>query len=111
MGQTALQELTSSANATSGESYVFGGINSGEAPLADYFSTGVDAKSAVAQAFETTFGVFADRSRRGEHHRLADAELSFRTVRGACSPARLDLGLVVGLEHKHQRRKSRRARP
>ncbi len=56
IGQTALQELTSSANATSSGGYVFGGINSGTAPLADYFSTGSTASSAVETAFETTFG-------------------------------------------------------
>ncbi len=56
IGQTALQELTSSANATSGDAYVFGGINSGAAPLNDYFSTGSKASSAVETAFETAFG-------------------------------------------------------
>ena len=55
MGQTALQELTSSANATSGAVYVFGGTNSGEAPFNDYFSTGSKASSAVEAAFETAF--------------------------------------------------------
>jgi flagellar hook-associated protein 3 FlgL len=54
MGQTALQELTSSANATSGDTYVFGGINGGTAPLNDYFSTPA-AKTAVDQAFQTVF--------------------------------------------------------
>ena len=33
MGQTALQELTSSANATSGDVYVFGGTNAATRPL------------------------------------------------------------------------------
>jgi flagellar hook-associated protein 3 FlgL len=57
MGQTALQELISSANATSANGYVFGGINSSTAPLADYFSTPASAaKTAVDQAFETQFG-------------------------------------------------------
>ncbi len=56
IGQTALQELTSSANATSSGGYVFGGINSGEAPLNDYFSTGSTASSAVETAFQTAFG-------------------------------------------------------
>ena len=32
IGQTALQELIAAANATSGDAYVFGGINSGEPP-------------------------------------------------------------------------------
>ncbi len=57
VGQQALQELISSANATSGDSYVFGGINSSTAPFADYFSSPASAaKSAVDQAFQTAFG-------------------------------------------------------
>jgi len=57
MGQSALQELTASANATSSGGYVFGGINTSTAPLADYFSTPTSAaKSAVDQAFQTAFG-------------------------------------------------------
>jgi flagellar hook-associated protein 3 FlgL len=56
MGQTALQELISSANATSSGGYVFGGINSSTAPLANYFSTPPSAaKTAVDQAFLATF--------------------------------------------------------
>jgi flagellar hook-associated protein 3 FlgL len=57
MGVSALQGLTALANATSGEIYVFGGINSSTAPLADYFSIPVSAaRNAVYQAFLTTFG-------------------------------------------------------
>ncbi len=56
MGQTALQELTSSANATSGDVYVFGGTNSSEAPLNDYYATDSTAGNAVAAAFEKAFG-------------------------------------------------------
>ena len=54
MGETALQALVSSTNATSGDVYVFGGTNSGEAPLADDASSSI--ASAAAQAFETAFG-------------------------------------------------------
>jgi flagellar hook-associated protein 3 FlgL len=58
MGQSALQSLISGANTTSGDQYVFGGINSAVAPMADYYSTPTSgAKTAVDQAFETTFGV------------------------------------------------------
>ncbi len=58
MGQSALQGLIASANATSGDAYVFGGINSSTAPMADYFSTPASAaKTAVDQAFQTAFGV------------------------------------------------------
>ena len=38
-GQSALQALIASTNATSGDQYVFGGINSSVAPMADYYST------------------------------------------------------------------------
>jgi flagellar hook-associated protein 3 FlgL len=58
MGQAALQGLIASANATSGDTYVFGGINSSVAPIADYYSTPTSAaKSAVDLAFQTAFGV------------------------------------------------------
>ena len=58
MGQSALAGLISSGNAASGGSYVFGGINSSVAPLADYFSTPTSAaKTAVDQAFQSAFGV------------------------------------------------------
>jgi flagellar hook-associated protein 3 FlgL len=58
MGQSALQSLIASTNATSGDQYVFGGINSAVAPLADYYSTPASAaKTAVDQAFQTTFGI------------------------------------------------------
>ena len=58
MGQSALQSLISGANATSGDQYVFGGINSAGAPMADYYSTPSSAaKTAIDQAFQTAFGV------------------------------------------------------
>jgi flagellar hook-associated protein 3 FlgL len=58
MGQSALQALIASTNATSGDQYVFGGINSSAAPLADYYATPTStAKTAVDQAFQTAFGV------------------------------------------------------
>jgi flagellar hook-associated protein 3 FlgL len=58
MGQSALESLIASTNATSGDQYVFGGINSSVAPMADYYSTPTStAKTAVDQAFQTAFGV------------------------------------------------------
>ena len=58
MGQSALQSLITSANTTSGDQYVFGGINSAVAPMADHYSTPASAaKTAIDQAFQTTFGV------------------------------------------------------
>ena len=58
MGQSALESLISSTNATSGDQYVFGGINSSVAPMADYYSTTMSAaKTAIDQAFQGTFGV------------------------------------------------------
>jgi flagellar hook-associated protein 3 FlgL len=58
MGQSALQSLISGANTTSGDQYVFAGINSAVAPMTDYYSTPASAtKTAVDQAFQTTFGV------------------------------------------------------
>jgi flagellar hook-associated protein 3 FlgL len=58
MGQAGLAGLVSGANTTSGDQYVFGGINSAVAPIADYSSTPTSAaKTAVDQAFQTTFGI------------------------------------------------------
>jgi flagellar hook-associated protein 3 FlgL len=58
MGHSALQSLVASANATSGDQYVFGGVNSAVAPMTDYYSTPESAaKTAIDQAFQTTFGV------------------------------------------------------
>ncbi len=58
IGASALQSLIASANATSGGTYVFGGINTSVAPLSDYFSTPDSAaKTAVLNAFQSAFGV------------------------------------------------------
>jgi flagellar hook-associated protein 3 FlgL len=58
MGQSGLQSLIAAANTTSGDQYVFGGINSAVAPMANYYSTPASAaKTAIDQAFQTTFGV------------------------------------------------------
>ena len=58
IGQSALQLLIASGNATSGGTYVFGGVNSSESPLANYFSTpDSSAKTAVLSAFQSAFGV------------------------------------------------------
>ena len=57
IGQSALQSLIASANATSGDAYVFGGINTSQPPLSDYFSSPASAaKTAVLNAFQSTFG-------------------------------------------------------
>jgi flagellar hook-associated protein 3 FlgL len=58
LGQSGLEALISGANTTSGDQYVFGGINSATAPISDYYSTPTSAaKTAIDQAFQTTFGV------------------------------------------------------
>ena len=54
IGQTGLQALADAANATSGDVYVFGGVNSSKAPFTDSSSA---AQSAIASAFQSTFGV------------------------------------------------------
>ena len=56
-GTNALQELISDTNTTSNGQYVFGGDNSGVAPMADYFSSTTSAaKSAIDAAFQSAFG-------------------------------------------------------
>lgn len=58
IGQSALQELTALANTTAGGQYVFGGINSAVAPMADDYSTPTSAaRTAVDSAFQAAFGV------------------------------------------------------
>jgi len=57
LGASALQSLIAASNTNSGGTYVFGGINSSVAPMADYFSSPASsAKTAIDQAFQTTFG-------------------------------------------------------
>ena len=57
LGANALQSLISTTNTTSSGQYVFGGINSGAAPMANYFSSPASsAKTAIDAAFQTTFG-------------------------------------------------------
>ena len=56
-GTNALQSLITDANTTANGQYVFGGINSGVAPMADYFSSTTSAaESAIDAAFQSTFG-------------------------------------------------------
>jgi flagellar hook-associated protein 3 FlgL len=56
-GTNALQELISDTNTTSNGQYVFGGQNSGVAPMTDYFSSTISAaKNAIDTAFQNTFG-------------------------------------------------------
>lgn len=56
-GQANLQGLIAGANASSGDQYVFGGINSGVPPVSDYYATPTSAaKTAVDSAFQTQFG-------------------------------------------------------
>ncbi len=52
LGANALQSLIAATNTTSSGQYVFGGINSGVAPMTDYST----AQSTVATAFQSYFG-------------------------------------------------------
>ena len=57
LGSSSLQGLIDLANTSSGEQYVFGGINGSTAPITNYSSTPASpAQTAVDQAFQTTFG-------------------------------------------------------
>ena len=105
MGQSALQGLIASANASSGDAYVFGGINSSVAPMADYFSTPTSsAKTAVDQAFQAAFGMSPTDP--------AAASISASQMQSfLAGPFRraVDLGLVVGVEREYHRRDLARA--
>jgi flagellar hook-associated protein 3 FlgL len=58
LGATSLQSLISTTNTASNGQYIFGGINTGVAPMADYFGSPTSsAQSAITQAFTTEFGV------------------------------------------------------
>jgi flagellar hook-associated protein 3 FlgL len=57
VGESGLQQLISTTNTSGSSGYLFGGINSSQAPLNDYYSTPTSsAKAAIDQAFQTTFG-------------------------------------------------------
>jgi flagellar hook-associated protein 3 FlgL len=57
LGQNALQQLIATANTTTGDQYLFGGVNSQSPPLADYYSSPTSAaKTAIDQDFQSTFG-------------------------------------------------------
>ena len=57
VGVNALQSLIATTNTTSNGQYIFGGINSSVAPMADYFSSTTSAaKTAIDTAFQTAFG-------------------------------------------------------
>ena len=55
--QAALQSLSAALNTSAGGEYVFGGINTAQAPAADYTAPPTSAaKSAVDAAFQSAFG-------------------------------------------------------
>jgi flagellar hook-associated protein 3 FlgL len=57
LGQGNLQQLISLANTTTAGGYVFGGQNTGQAPINDYFSQPPSsARSAIDAAFQANFG-------------------------------------------------------
>ena len=101
-GTNALQSLIADANTTSNGQYVFGGDNSGVAPMADYFSSTTSAaKSAIDAAFQSTFG-FAPTSASASTISASDMQ-SFlsRTFANLFSAnwSSCDKRLVVGVEH------------
>ena len=105
IGQSALQSLISSTNATSGDQYVFGGINSTVAPMADYYSNSeLSRQDRDRPGFSDRLRRPANRSSRSEHLGVGHAELSFRAVRRAVYGRVMERRLVVRLERRHQRR-------
>ena len=52
-----LKTLTSSLNTTLDGDYIFGGTNTSEQPIVDYFGSNATNKSDVDNAFQTAFGV------------------------------------------------------
>jgi flagellar hook-associated protein 3 FlgL len=56
VAQNALQSLTEQLNTTVDGQYIFGGINSGQAPITDYYGSSAANQTAVNNAFSTYFG-------------------------------------------------------
>lgn len=54
--QNGLQTLTSELNTSVSGQYIFGGINTGTAPITDYYGASSANSQAVANAFSSTFG-------------------------------------------------------
>lgn len=54
--QSGLRSLIGNLNTSVSGQYIFGGINSGTAPVTDYFGSAAANKTAVDTAFLTTFG-------------------------------------------------------
>ena len=103
-GQSALQALIASTNATSGDQYVFGGINF--VRRADgrlLFDPDVSRQDRGRPGVPDGFRRPAERPGRCEHFGLGHAEFSRRSVRSAVFRRRMDVGLVVGVEHEHER--------
>jgi len=56
LGASNLKTLVATSNTTVGGQYVFGGINSGVAPMTDYFAPPGAAQTAIQSAFATYLG-------------------------------------------------------
>ena len=60
LGDDSLQSFISQTNSTSGNQYVFGGINSGVAPIAAFSTNPAsNSQAAIQQAFQTQFGILS----------------------------------------------------
>ncbi|HUI21607.1 MAG TPA: flagellar hook-associated family protein [Methylocella sp.] len=55
-GQNDLQNLISTLNSSANGDYIFGGTNTGQQPITDYYGPSAPNKSAVDSAFLATFG-------------------------------------------------------
>ncbi len=57
LGQSNLQNLTSSLNTSLNGDYIFAGTNTGNRPVTDYYAPGAANKAAVDTAFLAAFGM------------------------------------------------------
>src|SRR5262249_24971739 len=55
--QLGLQAFLDTVNTASNGAYLFAGINADQKPLADYYAAGASNRQAVANAFQTAFGM------------------------------------------------------
>jgi flagellar hook-associated protein 3 FlgL len=55
--QSGLQAFLDTINTASNGQYLFAGINAEDKPLADYYAAGAGNRQAVANAFQTAFGM------------------------------------------------------
>ena len=90
-----LQSLIATLNVTMDGQYLFGGINTGVAPISDY-AAGSPSKTAIDAAFVATFGFAQNSPLASEHHPRRHAEFPRYDTSGGVRRSCLGSELVDG---------------